>query len=314
MSQPGLREVEHEISISAPATAVYQLIADVSNWPRIYPPTIHVDQLEAGDRDERIRIWATANGELKNWTSYRTLDPDRLRITFRQETSSPPVAVMTGTWVIEQVSAQESTVRLLHAFRAVADDPADLAWIEQAVDHNSRSELAGLKTNVELIEAAREATFSFADSVQIDGSAKDVYDFINDAGQWPQRLPHVDSVGFAEVTPGLQSLEMVTRAPNGSQHTTKSYRVCFPNQRITYKQVTMPALMSLHTGCWTFEENDNGVRACSQHTVVLKTENITKILGPDATIADAREHVQNALSSNSRATLGFAKEYAEQRR
>ena len=47
-----------------------------SNWPRIFPPTIHVDQVERDGTQERIRIWATANGEPKNWTSRRTLDPD----------------------------------------------------------------------------------------------------------------------------------------------------------------------------------------------------------------------------------------------
>jgi aromatase len=313
MSQPGSREAEHEIAISAPAAAVYQLIADVGNWPRIYPPTVHVDRTPLGEREERIRIWATANDEFTTWTSLRTLDPDALRITFRQEVSSPPVASMAGTWIIEALSPGESRVRLLHEFRAVDDDPGGLKWIDEAVDRNSRSELAGLKRNVE--QAQESGTlFSFQDTVQIDGSAKDVYGYINDAGLWPQRLPHVDSVRLTEDTPGLQSLEMVTRARNGSTHATKSFRVCFPDRRIVYKQVTMPALMTLHTGCWTFEENDQGVAATSQHTVVLNTENITAILGADATVADSREHVRNALSTNSRATLAHAKDHAEQRR
>lgn len=314
MSQSGSREAEHEITISAPAAAVYQLIAEVVNWPRIYPPTVHVDQVEAGEREERIRIWATANGEFKAWTSRRTLDPEALRITFRQEVPSPPVASMTGTWIIEALSENESRVRLLHEFRAVGDDPDGLQWIDEAVDRNSRSELAGLKRNVELAQESEEITFSFQDTVQIDGSAKDVYGYINDAHLWPERLPHVDSVQLTEESPGLQSLEMVTRAANGSTHATRSFRVCFPDRRIAYKQVTMPALMTLHTGCWTFEENDQGVAATSQHTVVLNTENITRILGADATVADSRKHVQEALSTNSRATLAHAKDYAERRR
>jgi aromatase len=314
MTEPGQREVEHEITIAAPATAVYELIADVRNWPRIYPPTIHVEQTASGDHDERITIWATANEGFKTWSSYRELDPEGLRVTFRQEVSSPPVAEMSGVWIIEPVAAEQSRVRLQHTFRAIDDDPAGLDWIDSAVDRNSRSELAGLRGSVERTRALADATFSFADSVLIDGSAKDVYDFINEAGEWPQRLPHVDEVVFTEETPGLQSLEMVTRAANGSRHTTQSYRVCFPHHKITYKQVTMPALMTLHTGCWTFDERDDGVLATSQHTVVLHVENITRILGTDATIADAREHVLTALSTNSRATLGLAKQFAEQRR
>ncbi|SED31121.1 aromatase/cyclase [Streptomyces sp. KS_5] len=308
------RQVEHEITVDAPAPAVYRLIAEVENWPRIFPPTIYVDHLERGEREERIRIWATANGEAKNWTSRRTLDPDALRITFRQEVSTPPVAAMGGTWIIEPLSGTSSRIRLLHDYRAIDDDPEGLKWIDEAVDRNSRSELAALKTNVELAQASEEITFSFEDTVQIDGSAKDAYDFVNEAGLWVERLPHVASVRFSEDTPGLQTLEMDTRAKDGSTHTTKSYRVTFPHHRIAYKQVTLPALMTLHTGYWTFEENASGVAASSQHTVVLDTANIARILGADATVADARAYVQNALSTNSRATLGHAKDHAENRR
>lgn len=313
MPQPGLREVEHEITVSAPAAAVYRLIAEVQNWPRIFPPTIYVDHVEQGEGEERIRIWATANGEAKNWTSRRTLDPEQLRITFRQEVSAPPIASMGGTWIIESLSADESRVRLLHDYRAIDDDADSLAWIDEAVDRNSRSELAALKQNVEAAHAAEDLTFSFEDTVQINGSAKDVFDFVNEAGEWPERLPHVATVRFSEPSPGLQELEMDTRAKDGSVHTTKSYRVTFPHDRIAYKQVTLPALMTLHTGYWTFAPNDQGVAASSQHTVTINTENITRILGADATVDDAKQYVQSALSTNSRATLGHAKDYAERK-
>ncbi|MEQ8148054.1 aromatase/cyclase [Streptomyces sp. OP7] len=308
------RQVEHEITVEAPAAAVYRLIAEVENWPRIFPPTIHVDHVERSTGEERIRIWATANGEAKNWTSRRTLDPERLRITFRQEVSTPPVAAMGGAWVIEPLSGGSARIRLLHDYRAVDDDPAGLRWIDEAVDRNSRAELAALKTNVELAHAAEDLTFSFEDTVHIAGSAKDAYDFVDEAGLWAERLPHVASVRFTEDTPGLQTLEMDTRAKDGSTHTTKSYRVTFPHHRIAYKQVTLPALMTLHTGLWTFTENESGVAATSQHTVTLNTENIARVLGPDATVADARAYVQGALSANSLATLGHAKDHAEKRR
>ncbi|HEY5836066.1 aromatase/cyclase [Streptomyces sp.] len=314
MTQTGHREVEHEITISAPADAVYRLIAEVENWPRIFPPTVYVDHVERSENEERIRIWATANGTAKNWTSRRVLDPSDLRIEFRQEVSAPPVAAMGGTWIIEPLAAGESRVRLLHDYRAIDDDPDDLKWIDEAVDRNSRSELAALKTNVELAVSSEDLLFSFADTVRINGSAKDVYDFINEAHLWKDRLPHVARVSLEEETPGLQILEMDTLTKDGSSHTTKSVRVTFPHQRIVYKQITVPALMTLHTGYWLFEEDGDGLNATSQHTVVLNTANITKILGEDAGVPEAKAFVQNALSTNSRATLGYAKDYAEGRR
>jgi aromatase len=72
--------------------------------------------------------------------------------------------------------------------------------------------------------------------------------------------------------------------------------------------------MTLHTGYWTFTETDTGVTASSQHTVTLNTANIARVLGADATVADARAYVRDALSTNSRATLGHAKAHAEARR
>ncbi|WP_020141379.1 aromatase/cyclase [Streptomyces sp. 351MFTsu5.1] len=309
-----IREVEHDIAVAAPAETVYRLLAEVENWPRIFPPTIHVEHVERGAREERIQIWATANGEAKNWTSRRVLNPDGLRIDFRQEVSTHPVATMGGAWIIEPLSATESRIRLLHDYRAVDDDPGHLAWIDEAVDRNSRSELAALRTNVERAHAEADLTFSFEDSVDIAGAAKDVYDFVNEAHLWSERLPHVATVRLTEDTPGLQTLEMDTRAQDGSVHTTKSYRVTFPHHRIAYKQVTLPALMTLHTGYWTFAETASGTTASSQHTVTLNTGNIARILGEDATVADARAYVHNALSTNSRATLGHAKAHAEARR
>ncbi len=313
MSTVEQRECEHEITIAAPAAVVYRLIAEVENWPRIFPPTIHVDQVSTGDREERIRIWATANGEPKSWVSRRTLDPDRFRIRFQQEVSAPPVASMHGEWIIEEAAAGGSRVRLLHGYRAVDDDPASLAWIDAAVDKNSRAELAALRTNIESAVAATESTFSFEDSVLVRGGAADVYDFVNEADRWVERLPHVASVRFEQTEQGVQTLEMDTRAKDGSTHRTMSYRVVFPGERIVYKQVTLPKLLALHTGVWTFAPTDDGVLASSQHTVVLNTDNIASILGSDATTADARDYVRNALSANSSATLELAKAYAEER-
>ena len=121
------------------------------------------------------------------------------------------------------------------------------------------------------------------------------------------------SVRLTEDSPGLQTLEMDTRVKDGSVHTTVSHRVCVPYRKIAYKQVTLPALMSLHTGYWTFRDSGSGVAASSQHAVVLNAGNIPRVLGAGATIADAREYVRSALSTNSLATLGHARDYAEKR-
>ncbi|MFJ6052363.1 aromatase/cyclase [Streptomyces sp. NPDC092307] len=305
-----LRTSEHEIKIAGPAEDIYHLLAQAENWPQLFPPNIYVDHVERGEREERIRIWAVAGDTVKDWTSRRVLDPDKLRIDFRQEVSTHPVAAMGGSWQLEALPSGETLVRLSHDFRAADED--SLTWLEGVVDHNSRSELASLKALSESrCPTADETTCSFEDTVQIKGAAQDVFDFIYEADLWTERLPHVVTVRLEEPTPGLQTLEMDTLSKDGSTHTTKSHRVGLAPHRIAYKQTTLPALITLHTGHWTFTPNDDGVAASSQHTFTIDTDNIAKVLGADATVQDAIAYVRTALSTNSKATLGIAKEYAE---
>ncbi|PKV76856.1 aromatase/cyclase [Nocardia fluminea] len=315
MTTQTTREVEHTITVAAPPTEVYRLLAEVENWPRLFPPSVYVTRLEHDGDEERIQIWATANGEPKTWISRRVLDPEQLRITFWQEVSAPPVAQMSGTWIIEPREDGGTELRLLHAYRAIDDDPDGLAWIEKAVDDNSRAELPGLKAAVESAVRTADLTLSFVDSVEIAGAASDVYDFVNEANLWTERLPHVSSVQLTEDTPGVQTLRMDTLTKDGSSHTTESVRVCFPQHRIAYKQTTLPALMALHTGYWEFRTNPDGTTtASSQHTVIIEATRIAEILGPDAGVAEARNFLREALGGNSRATLNHAKNYAEARR
>lgn len=317
MSQTG-HEAVHEITINAAAADVFELIADVRHWPVLFPPTVHVDHMWQSGQSERIRIWATANGEIKSWTSRRTLDPGQTRIEFMQEVTMPPVAAMGGTWLIEPVSRNVSRVRLRHVYRAVDDDPRHVAWIGNAVNTNSRTELAALKAGAEKPAGAdADLTFSFEDTVLVAGAGKDVYDFLNDAQLWDERLPHVARAVLTEDSPGLQILELDTRMKDGSAHTTKSVRVCFPYNKIVYKQVSLPALMTLHTGCWTVAEEPAGggpVAVTSRHTVTIDKASIGTILGPHADVRRAREFVRDALSANSLTTLTHAKKYAESRR
>jgi aromatase len=127
----------------------------------------------------------------------------------------------------------------------------------------------------------------------------------------------VVGVKLTEDTPSLQVLRMDTQAKDGSSHTTESVRVCLPHHKIAYKQTTLPALMTLHTGYWLFEEapdDANAILATSRHTVVINEANITSVLGANGTLASAREFVRAALSTNSTATLRHAKEYADSHR
>lgn len=306
-----IHRTTHSTTVAAPAETVYGLIADAGSWPRVFPPTVHAEVTPLGGGRQALELWATANGEVKHWTSERELDEGALTVTFRQRVSQPPVAAMGGTWTIRPSSAGGCEVVLDHDYAAVGDTPDNVAWIERAIDRNSAAELANLKAAAEQAGQLGDLLLDFSDQVRIAGAVSDVHDFVWRADAWERRLPHVARVALSEPGPSLQVLEMDTRAPDGSSHTTESVRVDIGPHRIVYKQLRLPALLSAHVGEWTFVETAVGVLATSRHIVVVKPSAVTQVLGDAATLADARAFVRKALGTNSLATLGHAKDFAE---
>lgn len=298
---------EHEILIDAPPATVYGLIADAVQWPQFFAPSVHVERTELPASAERLRIWATANGDVKSWTSRRVLHADR--IEFRQEVSSPPVAAMAGEWIV-QPAGDGTKLTLTHDFEAVDNDLAGVAWITEATNRNSETELGNIKALAEQFGRLADLVFTFADSVLLPaGSTEAAYDFLYQAKLWPERLPHVTRMDLTEDVENVQPMTMDTLAKDGSVHTTESVRVCFPHQRIVYKQTVPPSLMTAHTGEWTLAETGDGVLATSNHTVTVNEANIAKVLGAKATVADAREFIRKAAGGNSLATLTHLKNF-----
>lgn len=312
MSAERVHATTHEVNVAAPAGVVYGLISDAVQWPLFFPPNVHVERLEFDGAGERLRMWATANGQVKSWTSRRVLDPERRRVEFRQELPAQPVKSMGGTWIVESLGAESCKLTLLHDFTVADDAPDDVAWVERATDTNSRAELANLRQLAERWNRLDDLVLSFEDSVRVDGPAELVYDFLYRVGDWPELVPHVSRLDLTEDQPGVQVMAMDTVTADGSTHTTESVRVCFPHaQRIVYKQTATPLLMSAHTGEWSVVPDETGVTVTSQHSVVLRPENIEPVLGPDADVRTARRYVREALGRNSTATLNLAKKHAE---
>jgi ribosome-associated toxin RatA of RatAB toxin-antitoxin module len=306
---------EHRITVQAPPEVVYDVIADVRRWPYVFAPTVHAERIEHAAGEERIRLWALANGAVKTWTSRRELDRAGLRVRFAQEVSQPPVAEMRGEWILTPAGERTTDVVLTHDYRAERDDPGGTEWIREAVDRNSRAELENLRLATELVHDSDELAVTFEDSLRIDGARADVYDFLYAATRWPERLSHVARLDLREDTRNVQVMEMDTRGADGSVHTTRSIRICFPDDRIVYKQTEVPALMAAHVGEWRLTDEAGGaVTASSRHTVVIKREAVQPVLGAGSTVRKARGFVQRALSANSMATLQRARAFAQERR
>ncbi|MGW1767021.1 aromatase/cyclase, partial [Streptomyces sp. NPDC002073] len=175
MQDAGVRRTAHEITVAVPAATVHRLIADVDNWPRTFPDTVHVALEAAPEGEQRLRIWEAADGgEPQVRTLRRIVQDDELRVNFEQLTNEPPVASLGGAWLVEPAGEDSSRVRLLHEFRAAAEGAAADAVLDAIavrVGREAQDTLAALKENVEAVHATEDVTFSFEDTVHIDGSA-----------------------------------------------------------------------------------------------------------------------------------------------
>ncbi|WUH94334.1 aromatase/cyclase [Streptomyces sp. NBC_00433] len=307
---PIIRETEHSRVVRAPAARLYALVADVSRWPVVLGPCVQARQTEQHGADERIELWAQTNGKVATWTSRRTLDPQGLRISFRQDRSTAPVATMSGDWSFHPAGDGRTRIVLTHAFTAVDDDPQSLDWIARAVDRNSTEELAALGEFAERPYPLEQSVFFFADRVEAAGvSPADVYDFVYRSDLWPERLAHVGRVDLTEDPAGVQLMQMDTITRDGATHTTASIRLCVPGERISYKQTVLPALLSGHSGLWEFEQAPGGTVIVSHHAVAVDPAAVERVLGAGTTFEQACAHVRDTLGANSRATMEAACAY-----
>jgi hypothetical protein len=240
------------------------------------------------------------------WTSRRELDQEALRITFRQEDSQVPIASMGGSWLFQPLPYGGTELVLDHDFTAVDDDPGSLDWIARAVARNSAAELGALGRVATLDHPVDELVLTFSDEVRLPGPAAGAYDFVHRSDAWPEQLPHVRRVVLHEDPQGVQDMEMDTVTTDGSVHRTRSVRLCWPTTRIVYKQLVPPTLLLGHTGSWLFEPDADGTVVTARHTVAIDPAAVPAVLGPDATLADARAHLRDVLGANSRGTLHHA--------
>lgn len=284
-----VHRTHHAVVVPAPADAVYAILADVTPAPALFAAPVHYRHIERAEHRERFRIWVLAAGEVANWTSVRRLDPVRRVIEFEQEQPHPLVLRMRGEFrVLERDGHAE--VLLDHEF--VATDDAAAAVVEQATEANSTAQLATLRGLAALPLADLLCTVT--DSVDVRGTAADAYEFVRDAGRWPDRLPHIGSVRVREAGDGVQHL---TKEVDG--HVTTSVRLCFPHDRIAFKQTTPPGHLLGNAGQWTFTPTATGCTVAVRHTVLLHP--------------DAPAGTRAAIAATGRLTLLGAKDFAEHR-
>lgn len=292
----------HVLSCTAPPTVLYNLVADVSRWPAILDPVIHVRYSGRSGRAEWFEVWALVGDKVRSWRTRRGLDPGRGCITFEQEHTDPPVAEMRGRWRFQPLEGGGSRVELRHWFTVDGGD-AEREQTVAAIDQSSTHDLAALCRLATLGHPVNELVFSFSDQLRLPVSAADAYSFVYRSDMWPEALSHVNRVVLTEPQPGVQDMEMESMTADGRVHATRSLRLCFPGERIVFKQLVTPTLVTGHSGAWDFADDVGGAVVTARHTVAINPAAVAEILGPDHSLADARRYLRDAFSVNSRETL-----------
>ncbi|MEU0373201.1 aromatase/cyclase [Streptomyces sp. NPDC006283] len=178
MTAAGRRSAEYVATSQAPAQRAYRLIADVTRWPLLFTPCLHVEQLGAVPGGDRFRMWVAAGDQVRAWTSLRHADDEALRVTFRQERPSAPLSAAEGTWHFRPDTGPTTGTRitLTNAYTLLPSaDEATAAFLAQALERHNADEVAAVRFWAERPEPLEDLLFTLTDEIVLDLGADTVF-------------------------------------------------------------------------------------------------------------------------------------------
>lgn len=292
--------VEDQVMVAAPAELVRQLICDVTSWPQWYRPAVHAEFLEP----DLIQHWMLVDDHsAQTWRERRRLSDDGTQVIAVREVGGAPDVT---TWTVEEQPYGKT------ALRVRVEVSAGSREADEAIADGCREFLDAVRDRAERAEELDRLVISFEDPLFVSGGLEDCYDYLFEADKWPERVPHVLALDMEQPSPTVQFFDMDTRSADGSEHTTRSVRICLSGSKIVYKQIKPPATMDAHTGHWTFTETPEGILLGARHTCTIRPEGL-HLLGEGTTVEGARRYLRKVLSANSMGNLRLTKEYAEER-
>jgi aromatase len=301
------------VSVDAPAGVVYGMLADAVRWPLLLPSYVHVERMDFDGVREQLRLWDLEAGRVRSLHVRRTLHPHTRTIEFEQEDASWPGAPTEGSWTVSPAGEQQCLLTLRRTRTLSGPAAAGSTRADDVFEAAARTQLAHVKEIAEHWEKLDELLLSFEDSVRVEGPFELVYDFLYRIGDWVELIPHVEWTSVTEDEPGIQLAAMDTcAARSGRTDTIEAVRLCFPSAgRIVYKETMTPELIAAHSGEWYLVPDASGVTVVSAHHLMLEEAAVAPVLGPDATLAEARRYVREWLGRESTEALALAKWHAQ---
>ncbi|GAA0925276.1 aromatase/cyclase [Virgisporangium aurantiacum] len=303
--------VAHTVTVEAPAGTVFDLVADVDQSTRFFPGVVHAESAERGadtgaDTDV-IDRWTLDGEVIRGWRARRTLDRAGGTITFEHVDPRPPVTFTTGRWRFTPDGDARTTVELRHEFGTA--DPAAAAAVAARMEQGITTQLDRLRQVAEQRDEILDLEITYQVSLLIKGRLEDVYDYFYDARQWPARIPHCLRTDVREDEPDRQLVEMEVTVPSGAVHVTRQARVCFPNDKIMWRQIGgLPPLDQALFGYTRFEQRPDGVLTTSCTTEVLKPAMVAK---RGWTVQEAKDHVSEVRGGRNLGALQSAQDYLD---
>lgn len=299
----------HSIICEAPAANVYNIIADVSNWPKIFDNCISTVIKERIGNTEQVQIKAWQNGQVVSWDTQRSYFDDIFRINFVLPIPMPFLKEMSGQWRVIPLNKCRCILNVTRDF-ALLDDisgiRADITTHEQArelinhfINDNAGSEMLAVK---EFVEKNDTTISSFTSSYSLPFTPEEFYSLLSDIHKWPDILPHCTDVKVIYEDAKYQEFVMEIIGDSGNEH-FRSIRQCDRDTlTISYFQPEPPALLKKHSGRWVMQARGGRTEIIVEHSIHIDSERCS-VLFSDDDIKRNKQRIKALILKNSQSTI-----------
>lgn len=153
------KSTSHSILCNVTAEKIYEIIADVSYWPKIFSQCVSANVLEKFENTEIIRIEAMQNNNLISWNTKREYLKNIFRIDFSLPIPMPYLKSMKGQWRVIPIDTEKCLLNVERHFELLEMVPnirEDIKTLEQAsnfisqfIEENAENEMLAIKLYVE---------------------------------------------------------------------------------------------------------------------------------------------------------------------
>lgn len=155
-----MEHTEHTITVEAPQSVVWDVLADVENYSNLFTVTQSSTIVEEAPGYQIARLVVDVSGEIQSWTTRRDLDHELGTISFQQLQTASLVEHMGGEWRAFAFGPERTQLVVTHDFAARQEgEDGKVAgkythqeaheMVAGAVERNSVSHLAVMRDEAE---------------------------------------------------------------------------------------------------------------------------------------------------------------------